>query len=226
MTQQEVLKRLHSLAHPASIEGKKRWNITAKNQLGITMPQLRSLAKTVGRNHDLALALWKTGIHEARILASMIDDPALVTEQQMDSWTADFDSWDVCDQTCGNLFDKTKYAYKKIAQYSADDREFVRRTAFTLIATLAVHDKEQCDARFISLLPLIKKYATDDRNFVKKAVNWALRQIGKRNATLNPIAIATARQLLKLDSSSARWIARDALRELESEAVKKRVMKG
>lgn len=219
----EVMKALKNLSHPEHIAGKSRWNITAKNQMGITIPSLRLLAKKIGKNHALALELWKTGFHEARILAGMIDDSHLVTSTQMDNWTADFDSWDICDQTCGNLFDKTKYAYTKIDQYVKDPREFVRRTAFTLMATLAVHDKKSSDAVFKKFFPLIQKYATDERNFVKKAVNWALRQIGKRNETLRNEAVASAEKILKIDHPAARWIARDALRELQSDAVQNRL---
>jgi 3-methyladenine DNA glycosylase AlkD len=222
-TAPQILKRLRSLAHPSHIAGKDRWNITAAYMLGVTIPDLRRLAKEIGKNHVLAAKLWKSGIHEARILAGMIDDPLLVTSAQMDSWAGDFDSWDICDQVCGNLFDKTKFPYKKIVQYSKDEREFVRRTAFTLMATLAVHDKCATDATFIGFFPLIEKYADDDRNFVKKAVNWALRQIGKRNAVLHPVAITCAKRLVARKEPCARWIGGDALKELTSSAVRKRV---
>jgi 3-methyladenine DNA glycosylase AlkD len=225
MNDKEILTKLRAIANPASIAGKSRWNITAKKQLGITMPELRSLAKLIGKNHATAEKLWKTGIHEARILAGMIDDPLKVTSAQMDRWVGGFDSWDVCDQVCSNLFDKTKYAYTKIVQYAKDDREFVRRTAFTLMATLAVHDKAASDKQFIAFFPLIKRHAKDNRNFVKKAVNWALRQIGKRNKTLNAAAIIVAEEIFMIDSPSAKWIARDALRELKSPAVQKRLKK-
>ncbi len=225
MTLPQILKRLHALAHPSHLQGKNHWNITGAHMIGVSIPDLRSLAKEIGTDHAIAESLWQTGIHEARILAGMVDDPLLVTPAQMDRWTADFDSWDVCDQVCGNLFDKTKYPYKKIVQYAKDTREFVRRTAFTLMAALAVHDKAACDAQFVAFFPLIEKYSTDDRNFVKKAVNWALRQIGKRNATLHPLAIALAEKIGRQESSSAKWIARDALRELRSEAVRARVFK-
>ncbi len=222
-TLSQVLKELQALSHPSSLEGKNHWNITGAKMIGVTIPNLRALAKKIGKNHDLAEELWQTGIHEARILAGMIDDPALVTSEQMDRWTADFDSWDVCDQVCSNLFDKTKYVYKKVVQYSKDDREFVRRTAFTLMATLAVHDKAACDAQFLEFFPIIERYSSDDRNFVKKAVNWAVRQIGKRNATLHPLAIALAKKIALQGTPSARWIASDALRELQGEAVRHRL---
>lgn len=191
--------------------------------LGVTIPDLRRLAKEIGKNHQLAQEVWDTGIHEARILAGMIDDPLQVTSDQMDRWAGDFDSWDVCDQVCGNLFDKTKYAYKKVVQYAKDEREFVRRTSFTLMATLAVHDKAATNEIFVSFFPLIERYAKDDRNFVKKAVNWALRQIGKRNSRLHSLAVQCAEKILAQDTPSARWIARDALRELQSPAVRARI---
>ncbi len=223
LTALAILKELHAIASPATAAGKSRWNITAAQVIGVSIPDLRRMAKKIGKNHALALELWDSGINEVRILCSMIDDPSLVSSTQMDSWAADFDSWDVCDQVCSNLFDKTKYPYKKIVQWSKDKREFVRRSAFTLMAALAVHDKKAEDAAFISFFPLIEKYADDDRNFVKKAVNWALRQIGKRNATLHLLAMKCAKRLIDREEPSARWIGRDALRELQSDVVCKRV---
>ena len=173
----------------------------------------------------LALALWEADIHEARILASLIDVPKLVTEAQMDHWVSGFDSWDVCDQCCSNLFDKTKFAYDKCFEWSRDDREFVKRAGFTMMATLAVHDKKADNAAFKRFFPVILKGSTDERNFVRKAVNWALRQIGKRNLDLNKEAIAVSNEMKAIDSKSARWIANDALRELQSDAVQQKLNK-
>jgi 3-methyladenine DNA glycosylase AlkD len=181
------------------------------------------MAKQIGRNHLLAQRLWNSGVHEARILAGMIDLPEEVTEKQMEKWARDFDSWDVCDQVCSNLFDKTKFAHKKAIIWSKRREEFVKRAGFVLMATLAVHDKESGDKQFLKFLPIIKREARDERNFVKKAVNWALRQIGKRNLALNRMAIKTAKEIQGIDSKAAKWIASDAIRELTSEAVQKRL---
>ena len=219
----EIIKRLESKAKPDQLEGMARFGMAIEKRLGISIPELRKLAKEIGRNHDLALDLWKTGIAEARILAAMIDDPQKVTEGQMEDWVKDINSWDVCDQVCMNLFDKSPLAWKKIHDWSDREEEFVKRTAFSLIACVAWHDKKAGDEKFIELLPLIKREAIDERNFVKKAVNWALRHIGKRNKTLNKAALDTAREIRQLNSKAARWIATDAIRELESEAVQRRL---
>jgi 3-methyladenine DNA glycosylase AlkD len=181
------------------------------------------MAKEIGVDHVLAQQLWTSVFHEARILASMIDDPKRVTEAQMESWIQDFDSWDVCDQCCSNLFDKTGFAFPKAIEWSRRSEEFVKRAGFVLMATLAVHAKRAKDEEFLKFLPSIKRESVDKRNFVKKAVNWALRQIGKRNLKLNKAAIETAKDIQLLDSTSAKWIASDALRELSSPAVQKRL---
>jgi 3-methyladenine DNA glycosylase AlkD len=200
-----------------------RFGIVTENALGVSVPNLRKIAKQAGKNHDLALELWRTGIREARILAGMVERPDAVTEKQMDSWVKDFNSWDLCDQFCGNLFDKTGFAHGKAIEWSQRDEEFVKRAGFVLMATLAVHDKQAGDSVFAAFMPFIRLGAFDERNFVKKAVNWALRQIGKRSLRLNRAAIKTAKKIKKLDSKSARWIASDALRELQSEAVQARL---
>lgn len=200
-----------------------RFGINAKNTLGVSIPVLRDTAKKTGRNHELALQLWKSGIHEARILASMVDEKEKVTEKQMDSWTEDFDSWDVCDQTCMNLFRETKFGHKKAVEWCKRKEEFVKRAAFALMAALAAGDKKTHDDDFEKFLPLIIKASTDERNFVKKAVNWALRQVGKRNGNLNKKAITTAKQIEKINNKAAKWIAKDAIRELESQTVQKRL---
>ena len=224
MTQlEDILRKLESLADPKAVEGMARFGINARNTFGVSIPNLRAMAKKIGRNHVLTQQLWSSGIHEARILASMIDAPDMVTEEQMDSWVQDFDSWDVCDQCCSNLFDKAKFAHQKAMEWSRRNEEFVKRAGFVLMAALSVHDRKAKDEAFLKLLPIIKRESTDDRNFVKKAVNWALRQIGKRNTALNGAAIETAKEIQKADSKSARWIASDAFRELASEAVQKRL---
>jgi len=219
----EILRRLQSLADPKAVEGMARFGINPKNTLGVSIPNLRAIAKEAGRNHFLAEQLWFSGVHEARILAGMIESPEMVTEKQMDRWVKAFDSWDVCDQVCSNLFDKTPFAFQKAFEWSKRSEEFVKRAGFVLMATLTVHDKKAKDEVFLKFLPLIKRESTDDRNVVKKAVNWALRQIGKRSIKLNEAAIETAKKIQGLNSKSARWIASDALRELTSDAVQVRL---
>lgn len=218
-----VLKNLKKLANAKNLEGMARFGISTKNTLGVSMPLLRKMGKGIGKNHALAQKLWDSEIHEARILAGLIADPNLLTEEQMENWVNDFDSWDVCDQVCMNLFDKTEIAYKKAAEWTAREEEFVRRTGFALMAALAVHDKKAADEKFVVFFPLIEKYSFDERNFVRKAVNWALRQIGKRNKNLNKIAISVAKNIQKQNSKSAKWIANDALRELSDEAIQNRL---
>jgi 3-methyladenine DNA glycosylase AlkD len=200
-----------------------RFGIDTRNALGVTVTELRGLARRIGRDHDLAAALWQSEIHEARLLATMVDEPSSVTEAQMERWVSDITSWDLCDQLCGNLFDRTPYAFEKALGWSRRDEEFVKRAGFALMATSAVHRKDVSDARFEVFLPAISAQATDDRNYVKKAVSWALRQIGKRSPSLNRKAIATAREIERIDARAARWIARDVLRELESPAVRDRL---
>jgi 3-methyladenine DNA glycosylase AlkD len=222
----EVLTELECLANPGIVDGMKRFGINTDHTLGISIYVLRDIAKRVGIDHQLALDLWGSGIHEARILASMVDDPSLVTEEQMDRWTNGFDSWDTCDQVTSNLFDKTPYAYQKAAEWSLREEEFVKRAAFALIAALAVQDKNATNEQLEPFFEIIYHEACDDRNFVKKAVNWALRNLGKRNAELNRRAIDTASKIKEIDCRSARWIAADALHELESEKVQARITKG
>ena len=219
----DVQKTLKEKARPDQLNGMARYGMKRDGRLGVSIPDLRKMAKEIGKDHRLALKLWKTGIQEARILAAMIDNPDEVTEQQMNEWVKDIDSWDVCDQVCMNLFEKVPFVRKKIDEWSGKEEEFVKRTAFSLIACLAWHDKKAPDKDFIRLLPIIKAGATDERNYVKKAVNWALRNIGKRNPNLNKAAIKAAKDILKMDSKAARWVASGAIRELESEAVQKRL---
>jgi 3-methyladenine DNA glycosylase AlkD len=222
-TIEEVLARLKANANPKNVEGMARYGITAKRAFGVSAPVLRGLAKQIGKDHRLAGALWKKEILEARLLAAFIDEPERVTPAQMDKWVKDFDSWAVCDGVCLHLFVKTPHAHNKAVQWSRDDREFVKRAGFTMMACLAVHDKETGEGEFERYFALIRRAAVDERNFVKKAVNWALRQIGKRNQSLNRKAIRVAQGVQKLESKSARWIAADALRELKSGAVQMRL---
>lgn len=221
---QEIIKKLKSFNNPKNVAGMARFGITPKAKaLGVPMPILRKLAKEIGRDHTLAQQLWQSGIHEAKILASMVDEPNKITSVQMDKWTRGFDSWDVCDQVCMNLFFNHSLAFKKCATWPVNKSEFIRRAGFALMACAAFKNKQAKDSDFIKFFPLIKKYATDERNYVRKAVNWALRQIGKRNLALNEKSIRLANEIAKIDSKSARWIAGDALRELQSEVVKNRL---
>ena len=232
---QEVLARLAPLGGEEARAGMARYGIRTEDAFGVSVYELRRVAKDLGHDHDLALALWQTGNHEARLLAGMVDDPALVTEGQMEAWAAAFDSWDVCDQVTSNLFDKTPFAYDKVLEWSASSREWVKRAAFATAAALAVQDKKAADEPFLEILELCRREAGDDRNYVKKAVNWALRNIGKRDLRLHAAAIETAEAILasaeKLAAAdrrdpaarSMRWVARDALRELRSEKVVARV---
>ena len=220
-----VLDELQSKAKPDQLAGMAKYGMTVERRLGVSVPDMRRLAKELGRDHRLALDLWRSGIAEARIVAGMVADPAKLTEGQMEEWVKDIDSWDVCDQVCMNLFEKSQLAWKKIIDWSEREEEFVKRTAFSLIACLAWHDKKASDEKFVELLPVIMREAADERNFVKKAVNWALRNIGKRNVHLNEAAISTAKEIQRLDSKAARWIAADAIRELESDAVQSRLRK-
>jgi len=219
----QALAELRSVADPTRRPGMARVGINVDRALGVSIPNLRKLGRRYRTDHALALALWETGIHEARILASMVDDPAQVTRDQMEDWVADFDSWDLCDQVCSNLFDATPFVTGKARAWARRPEEYVKRAGFTLIAALAAHDRSSPDRAFTVWFPVIRRGASDERNYVKKAVNWALRGIGKRNLALNAAAIAEAEHLLELDSSSARWIARDALRELRSDAVLRRL---
>lgn len=217
-----VVAELRSMADPSRKPGMARVGITVSHALGVSIPDLRRIARAHRGDHELAEQLWETGIHEARILASMIDDPARVTRAQMEAWAADLDSWDVCDQVCNNLFRHARAADSVARSWAGRSQEYVKRAAFTVVAAQAVHDVRP-DAYFEAWFPRIRRAATDDRNAVKKAVNWSLRQIGKRNPALHGAAIEEAQRLLEVDNRSARWIARNALRELTSDAVTRRV---
>ncbi|WP_440135342.1 DNA alkylation repair protein [Chitinophaga sancti] len=210
----EIIDLLKEKADAKYHAGMLRFGIDNEKALGVKIPEVRKLAKIIKKNHKLALLLWDTNIHEARILATLIADPKQVTPQLIDNWTKDFSSWDLCDQACGNLFDRTPYAVEKALEYSKHEAEFVKRCGFVLMAELAIHDKKSANSHFSRFFPIIEREAWDNRNFVKKAVNWALRQIGKRNQILLPLAIACAERILLQDSKAAKWIAADALREL------------
>ncbi len=212
----KLIAELEAQANPANVAGMARFGINPRNTLGVTMPVLRTMARRHRRDHELARQLWSTGIHEARILATLVDDPARVTRGQMNRWARDLDSWDTCDAACHNLFRYTPLAFDQAARWAAAKGEFVRRAGFSLMAGLAVKAKDASDAQFEAFFPLILEAATDNRNFVRKAVNWAVRQIGKRNRQLRVQAIALAEEIRQMDSPSARWIAADALRELRS----------
>jgi len=218
-----VLKKLRTKARPDQLEGMARYGIVTRRRLGVSVPDMRKIAKESGKDHKLAIQLWKTGIPEAKIIATMIDEPEKLSETQMEDWVRGINSWDICDQACASLFEKTPLAWRKILDWSNREEEFVKRAAFALIACLAWHDKDAKDEKFIKLFPVIKRGATDNRNFVKKAVNWALRNIGKRNQNLNTAAVRAAKEIQRIDSKAARWIASDAIRELESEAVQRRL---
>lgn len=209
-----IIEILKSQANPENVAGMKRFGINSEKTLGISIPILRKLARTVGRDHRIASELWESGLHEARILAAFVDDPLDVTGDQMDRWVVGFDSWDVCDQCCCNLFDRTELGWSKAIEWSMRPEEFVKRAGFALMAGLAWHRKDARDEQFDPFFTCIVNESGDNRNFVKKAVNWALRQIGKRNPTLRSRAIKCAEELLNFQSKSAKWIARDALREL------------
>ena len=211
-----VMGRLRDLADISVKTSQASFAITPSHALGIRIPEIRKLARETGKDHALSVSLWETGIHEARMLAAFIGDPAKVSRAQMEQWVKDFDSWDICDQTCSALFDKTPYAYQCAAEWAVRPEEFVKRAGFAMMAALAVHDKKADDVSFENFFQAIIVASDDGRNFVKKAVNWALRQIGKRNMHLHGKALQTAHMLAKSEHASARWIASDAIRELSA----------
>lgn len=224
-TVDEVMEQLKSRAKKDQLQGMARFAIVGDQRLGVSVPDMRKIAKDIGKDHQLALDLWETGVPEGMIVAGMIAEPEKLTEQQMENWVVDINSWDICDQVCMNLFEKTPLAEKKIYEWSVREEEFVKRASYALIACLAWHDKEASDEAFTQYFPVIVAGATDERNFVKKAVNWALRNIGKRNQALNKEAIEVAEEIQGIDSKSARWIASNAIRELENKKVQERLRK-
>ena len=224
MTLKEVLIALKSLATSDHLAKLAHFGINDPTALGIKMPLLRQLAGELGKSHELALELWNTGIHEARLLASMIEEPMLISEFQIDAWVNDFNTWDICDQCC-SVLGKTEFSRRKIDEYSTRPEEFVKRTAFVLMCNMAIHHKKVENEVFCHFLNIIEREAWDDRNFVRKAVNWSVRQIGKRNEELRLKAIETCERIMIQDTKSARWIAKDALRELKTKEIILRINK-
>jgi 3-methyladenine DNA glycosylase AlkD len=206
-------------------DGMARYGIVAPKAFGVSVADIRALARTLGRDHDLAIALWDSGWYEARMLTAFVAEPARVTPAQMDRWAKDFDNWAIADTLCFHLFDRTPHAWRKVEQWSTRREEFVKRAAFALLASLSLHDKHSPDEPFRKSLALIEARAADDRNFVKKAVSWALRGVGRRSPALNTAAVATSRRLVASDDAGARWVGRDALRELTSPKVQKALAK-
>ena len=215
-TREEALGKLQTMANGENLAGMSRFGIDTQKALGISMPNIRAVGKEITKDHDLAQELWDSDIHEARILASIIDDAKWVTSQQMEDWVKDFNSWDLCDQVCGNLFERTSLAHEKILSWANREQEFVKRAAFAMIAWRAVHDKKQDDEFFFHYLPMIETASDDPRNFVKKAVNWALRQIGKRSRKTHGPALALAEKLAKSANTARRWVGNDAVKELRN----------
>ena len=218
MTTKQIISELKKYSKKENIEGMKRFGIRPNNKLlGVNIPIVRKMGKKVGHNHVLALELWQSGIHEARILASIIDEPELVTAQQLEQWAGDIKSWDICDQACSNLFCRTKVARKRMSAMIRDDREFVRRVGFVVLTALAVHDKAMADSEFAKFFSYFKKYSTDERVYVKKAISWAMREIGKRRSRqMHQKIMALAEELKQKPSKSAKWIASDVIRELSN----------
>ena len=217
-----VVRELERLGSPAVRAGMARFAIPSDKAFGVSVGAMRRMAKAIGRDHALAMALWKTGWYEARMMATLVDDASRVTSAQMDRWCRDFDNWGICDTACFHLFDKTPLAWKKVDAWGRRREEFVKRAAFALLASLAGHDKTAADALFVRRLPLIARAATDDRNFVKKGVSWALRGIGHRNRALHSKAVALAKQLASGSDATARWVGKDTLRDLLRPAVIKK----
>ena len=222
---EDIIIELVNLSNPEDMNGMARFGIKPQKSYGVRIRELRKISKKAGKNHQLANKLWEADYRETKILACMIEDSELVTSEQMDNWALKFDYWEICDQCCMNLFSKTSFVNTKIFEWSNHEEEFVKRAAFTLIAVLAVHDKEAQDDEFEQFFPIIINEASDNRNYVKKAVNWALRQIGKRNVELNKKAISIAEKIYTIDTKSARWIATDVLKELKSEKVQNKLNK-
>jgi 3-methyladenine DNA glycosylase AlkD len=221
----DIIERLRTVSSTEVKDGMVKLGINTEKALGVHTARMKEISQEIGQDHGLAAALWDTGIHEARIIAVSIDDPRQVTETQMDRWAADFNSWDLCDHACWYLFDKTPFAHKKCLEWALDDREYVRRAGFAMMASLAIHDKKAPDEAFAQFFPHIVRGALDERHLVKKAVSWALRQIGKRNLTLNAAAMTVAEEIRQIGCTSARWIAGDVTGDLKSDAVRARLEK-
>jgi 3-methyladenine DNA glycosylase AlkD len=221
----ETLRWLERKGTKANRDGMARYGIVAQKVFGVSMTTLKTFAKKLGRDHELALALWDTGWYEARMLTAFVDEPKRVTAAQMDRWARDFDNWAICDSICFHLFDKTPHAWRKIELWSGRKQEFVKRAGFALLASVALHDKKTADAPFIASLRLIRKAASDDRNFVKKGVSWALRGVGHRNRLLHAAALALAEELARSSNSTERWIGKDAIRDITRPAILRRVLR-
>jgi len=225
MNKNAIIKEIKSLKNQKNIDGQARYGINPRNNYGVSISVLREMGKEIGKDHELAMELWDSDIHDARLLATVIGESEKLTVEQAENMIGQVDSWDICDGLCSGLLRYTPYAYEKAIEWSAREPEFEKRTAFSLMATLAVIDKKASDEKFEQFLPIIKREASDERNYVKKAVNWALRSIGKRNMALNKKALKAAKQLQKSKNKAARWVGNDAVRELESEKVQERLAK-
>jgi 3-methyladenine DNA glycosylase AlkD len=213
--------KAHATEH--TLKGLARFAIDAPSAIGVSMTDMKAIAKRAGRSHELAAALWLEGWYEARMLACLVDDTGQVTAEQMETWAADFDNWAICDTACFCLFDRTPYAWHKVEEWAGRDEEFVKRAAFALLASLTVHDKKAPDKPYLRGLAYIEKAASDDRNFVKKSVNWALRSVGKRSPALHTAAIEVAKRLAASPQPAPRWVGKEALRELVGESVTRRI---
>ena len=222
----EVVTRLKKLSSKSVRDGMKRFGIPNDNAFGVSVGKIQTFGKELGRNHQLALSLWETGFYEARMLAAFVDDPKLVTSAQMDRWCKDFDNWGIVDTVCFKLFDQTPHAWKKIEQWTKRQDEFQKRAGFALLACLGVHDKRATNEQFIQCLPLIEAGATDERNFVKKGVSWALRVIGRRNVELNKVAVKLAQRLVDSPDPTSRWLGKEALREFKRPLVRRQLARG
>jgi 3-methyladenine DNA glycosylase AlkD len=221
----KVVASIKRMGSKSVRDGMVRYGLPPDNAFGIPVGKMQKFAKDIGRNHELALALWETGYYEARMIAAFIDDPSLVTPAQMDRWCKDFDNWGIVDTVCFKLFDQTPHAWKKVVQWSKKREEFQKRAAFALLASLSGHDKTASNEQFLSCLPLIKKAATDERNFVKKGVSWALRSVGRRNLELNAACTTLAQKLSASSDPTARWLGKEALREFKSAVVARQLKK-
>jgi len=221
----EALAWLESHGTKKTRDGMARYGITAAKAYGVTVGDIRRLGKQLGPNHGVAVALWKTGVYEARMLAAFVGEPEKLTAAQMDEWCRDFDSWALCDTLCFGLFDRSPLAFDKVRTWARSREEFIKRAAFALLSCLALHGRGEGDAPYLGLLPLIEKAATDDRNFVKKAVNWALRSVGERSRALHAEALSMARRLAESTDATARWVGKDAVKGLQSPATLKRLTK-
>lgn len=220
---ESILKKLKSQGSAKNVAGMARFGIQSDKAFGVPHPALRAIAKEHRKDHALALELWASGYHEARLIACLVDDPKQVTEKQMDAWVANFNSWDICDDCTGNLFEATPFAFGKAFEWIKSDKEFVRRAGLAMMVWLTLHRKKEPDETFLTFFPPIEKVASDERNFVKKAVSWALRTLGKRSTFLNKCALQSAARIGKMDSKAARWVAADVIKELKSDNVQKRL---